>query len=72
MLDYAAAMSGMEREEFYVSLSRGFKPGEDFLGKFRFNPCAPLLSFIYQRLETFDYKQFDYDMSKYQVRLWLF
>ena len=65
-------MSGMEREEFYVSLSRGFKPGVDFLGKFRFNPCAPLLSFIYQRLETFDYKQFDYDMSKYQVRLWLF
>jgi perosamine synthetase len=40
---YAAKLSGKEREEFYVSLSRGFKPGEAFITRFRFNPCAALL-----------------------------
>lgn len=57
----------MEREEFYVSLSRGFKPAENFINRFRQNPCAPLLAFIYQRLTTFDYKKFDDEMKKYMV-----
>lgn len=52
---YAAKLKGQEREEFYVSLSRGFKPGQDFLSRFRFNPCASLLSFIYHRMTIFDY-----------------
>jgi dTDP-4-amino-4,6-dideoxygalactose transaminase len=47
LFNHVANASGMEREDFYVSLSRGFKPGSDFLSRFRFNPCAPLLSFIY-------------------------
>lgn len=67
LLTKAADMSGKEREEFFVSLSRGFSPEENFLAKFRFNPCAPLLSFIYQRLEAFNYQQFDLEMSKYKV-----
>lgn len=64
---YAAKLSGKEREEFYVSLSRGFKPGESFIARFRFNPCAPLLNFIHDRIAQFDYKQFDESMRKYQV-----
>jgi hypothetical protein len=67
LLTTAALASGMEKEEFFVSLSRGFLPDKNFLSKFRLNPCAPLLSFIYQRMESFDYKQFDKDMSKYKV-----
>jgi len=39
----AAKLNGMEREEFYVSLSRGFKPGEEFITRFRLKPCAALL-----------------------------
>jgi hypothetical protein len=50
MFDFAAKMSGQEREEFYVSFSRGFKPGESFIERFRFKPCAPMLSFIYHRM----------------------
>lgn len=57
--NYAAKLSGKEREEFYVSLSRGFKPGESFIARFRFNPCAALLNFIHDRLLKFDYKEFD-------------
>lgn len=34
-LIYAAKLSGKEREEFFVSLSRGFKPGESFITRFR-------------------------------------
>lgn len=64
---YAAKLSGKEREEFYVSLSRGFKPGESFINRFRFNPCAALLSFIHHRLSNFDYKDFDDSMRKYHV-----
>lgn len=67
LLTRAAAASGMEREEFYVSMSRGFKPGEDFIARFRFNPNAALLSFIHTRIYEFDYKQFDRDMEKYTV-----
>lgn len=62
---YAAKLSGKEREEFYVSLSRGFKPGESFIARFRLNPCAPLLHFIHDRLQKFDYKEFDESMRKY-------
>ena len=63
----AAKLSGKEREEFYVSLSRGFKPGESFIARFRMNPCAALLNFIHDRLIKFDYKEFDDSMRKYQV-----
>jgi hypothetical protein len=44
----------MEREEFYVSLSRGFKPGEDFISRFRLKPCAALIHFLHERIENFD------------------
>ena len=62
---YAAKLSGKEREEFYVSLSRGFKPGENFIDRFRFNPCAALLHFIHERIAAFDYRAFDTNMRKY-------
>ena len=65
----AAKLSGKEREDFYVSLSRGFKPASDFLSRFRLKPCAALLSFIHYRLMRFDYKEFDENMRKYFVRL---
>ena len=64
---YAAKLSGKEREEFYVSLSRGFKPGESFIARFRFNPCASLVHFIHERISDFDYKVYDENMRKYQV-----
>lgn len=69
---YAAKLSGKEREEFYVSLSRGFKPGEAFITRFRLNPCAALLAFIHHRLLTFDYREFDDNMRKYTVRFQTF
>lgn len=46
MFDVAAKLSGQEREEFYVSLSRGFKPGQNFIDRFRFKPCAAMPAFI--------------------------
>lgn len=46
----AAKIKGQEREEFYVSLSRGFKPGDNFLLRYRLNPCASLVSFIHIRM----------------------
>lgn len=64
---YAAKLSGKEREEFYVSLSRGFKPGESFITRFRFNPCASLIHFIHGRISAFDYKAYEENMRKYQV-----
>ena len=69
MFDFAAKMSGQEREEFYVSFSRGFKPGESFIDRFRFKPCAPMLSFIYLRMQQFDPKVFEGYMRKYFVNL---
>ena len=69
MFDFAAKMSGQEREEFYVSFSRGFKPGESFIDRFRFKPCAPMLSFIYLRMHQFDPKVFEGYMRKYFVNL---
>jgi hypothetical protein len=69
LLTRAAAASGMEREEFYVNMSRGFKPGEEFITRFRFNPNSSLLTFIHIRLSEFDYKLFDSDMAKYTVSL---
>lgn len=69
MMVKAATLSGKEREEFFVSLSRGFKPGENFINRFRMNPCASLLSFIYQRLVSFDYKDFDDSMRRYMVSI---
>lgn len=42
----AANWAGKEREDFYVNLVRGFRPGEEYLVRYRFNPCAALLAFI--------------------------
>jgi hypothetical protein len=50
MFDVAAKLSGKEREEFYVSLSRGFQPGQNFIDRFRFKPCASMPAFIYYRM----------------------
>lgn len=69
MFDVAAKLSGQEREEFYVSLSRGFKPGQSFIDRFRFKPCAPILAFIYYRMQKFDPHQFEDYMRKYYVAL---
>lgn len=63
----AAKLKGMEREEFYVSLSRGFKPAQNFLAKYRLNPCASLVAFIYLRMSEFDEHDFDLKMNNFQV-----
>jgi hypothetical protein len=39
--------AGKEREDFYVNLVRGFRPNENYLLRYRFNPCGALLAFIY-------------------------
>ena len=65
----AAKLKGQEREEFYVSLSRGFKPGSNFLARYRLNPCASLLSFIYIRMADFSYHEFELNMNKYHVSI---
>jgi len=58
-ITYACHMLGMNREDLFVSMVRGFKPGEDFLGKFRILPSAPLLSFILERMKSFDHANYD-------------
>jgi hypothetical protein len=68
LFDLAAKISGQEREDFYVSLSRGFKPGQNFIERFRFKPCAPMLAFLYYRMQKFDPHQFEDYMRKYFVR----
>lgn len=65
----AAKIKGQEREEFYVSLSRGFKPGSNFLARYRLNPCAALLSFIYIRMAEFNPHEFELNMNKYHVNI---
>jgi perosamine synthetase len=54
MLDMYVEFTKKEREEFYISMVRGFKPASNYLNKFRLNPCAALLSFISYRMQTFD------------------
>jgi len=50
-----------------VSLVRGFKPGEDYLKRYRFNPCGSLLSHIADRLVSFDAYKFEVFCRKLQV-----
>ena len=50
-----------------MSFSRGFKPGESFIDRFRFKPCAPMLAFIYYRMQKFDPVIFEEYMRKYFV-----
>jgi hypothetical protein len=61
----ACHMLGLNREDLFVSMVRGFKPGEDFLGKFRLLPSTPLLSFILERMKSFDYNNYDNLRSKF-------
>lgn len=56
-----------DREDFLISLVRGFKPDKDYLARYRFKPCGALLSFIYDRVSTFDAKDFELNNKKYQV-----
>jgi len=42
----AADWVGKEREDFYVNIIRGFQANENYLVKYRLNPCAALLAFI--------------------------
>jgi len=42
------------REEFFVSLGRGFSKEDNFLEKFRIRPSAGLLKFMYIRISTFN------------------
>lgn len=46
-----------------VALMRGFAPDENFLQKFRLQPCASLLNFLLYRLATFDEAQFKEGME---------
>ena len=50
----SARFSGFDYKKFVVGMMRGFPPQKDFLGKFRFQPSVPLLSFLSLRLHTFD------------------
>lgn len=43
----AAKWVGKEREDFYVNLVRGFRANENYLLRYRFNPCGALLAFIH-------------------------
>ena len=52
------------REEATVALIRGFKPDEDFLGKFRIRPSSMLLYFIAKRCEQFQHATFEANMAK--------
>ena len=45
-----AKLIGKEREDYYVNLVRGFRPDQNYLVRYRFNPCAALLAFINHRL----------------------
>jgi len=58
-ITHACHLLGMNREDMFVSMVRGFKPGDDFLGKFRVNPSTPLLKFILERMKSFDYEDYD-------------
>lgn len=49
-----AELLGQEREEFYVRLSRGFAPTEDFMSKFRWQNHVGSLAFIYERMIHFN------------------
>ncbi len=51
-------------EDSIVALSRGFKPSDDFLGKFRIKPSPCLLHFMSWRLESFDTNKRDVVDSK--------
>jgi hypothetical protein len=53
-----------DREDFFVALLRGFKPDKDYLGRYRFRPCAALVAFIYDRVSEFDVKLFDLNCKR--------
>ena len=46
LFELAAKIYKMDKEDLYVSIARGFKPGESFIERFRMKPCAPMLHFI--------------------------
>ena len=46
-------------EDTIVSLTRGFKPGDDFLARFRVRPGPCLLHFMNWRIESFDTNERD-------------
>ena len=49
-----------------VGLMRGFPPGRS-LDMYKFQPCAPLLSFLYRRLKYFDEELFTKGMQKVEA-----
>ena len=51
---YYSDLRGKEREDFLVSLVRGFQPAENYLSKYRYKPCAAMLAEVYERMSTFD------------------
>lgn len=53
------------KEIVKLNVFRGFKPNEDFIGRFRFKPCAPMLYFIEYRMQRFDQDFFKACMKKY-------
>lgn len=55
------AYKGIVGEDFLIDKLRGFAASQDFLGKFRQKPCAPLLAMLYTRTSTYTQK----DMQTY-------
>lgn len=47
-------LASTDKEDLYVSWVRGFKSDKDYLARYRFKPCAPLLAYIYDRVSKFD------------------
>mmetsp|Transcript_26180 Transcript_26180/g.19666 ORF Transcript_26180/g.19666 Transcript_26180/m.19666 type:complete len:112 (-) Transcript_26180:323-658(-) len=64
---YLADAMRIEREDYYVSLVRGFQAQNDYLAKYRFQPGGALLSFLYDRLVKFDPWQFKVNCKRYQI-----
>jgi hypothetical protein len=47
----------MDLEGTFVAWMRGFGDQDTFLSKFRFKPCAPILSMIIKRTKTYTDEQ---------------
>ena len=67
LINFLASFQNLEKEDFYVSLVRGFKPAENYLNKYRFNPCGALLAHIGERLIDFDERAYDVNIKKLMV-----
>jgi hypothetical protein len=44
----------VDAEDWTIMMTRGFAPGDDFLGKFRVKPNAALYKNLYERLSKYN------------------